>query len=150
MGVISDQEIVQMVGTEDMIMTKFSASLGDIIILFWKFFIPVISQLYLTIKYFYIEECHRAKVYTQDQALKFIGSKMRQRKYFGGPKRTPVDDARGLIANTLLAHVPVVNFNFKMKALYLALMVRRIIEAEGDPEALDDRWKFVTVWKFNK
>ena len=104
-----------------------------------KSFYPVISLLYLTVEYFYIEECHRAKVYTQDQALKFIGSKMRQRKYFGGPKRTPVDDARGLIANTLLAHVPVVNFNFKMKALYLALMVRRIIEAEGDPEAWDDR-----------
>jgi len=28
MGVVSDQEIVQMVGTEDKIMTKFSASLG--------------------------------------------------------------------------------------------------------------------------
>ena len=28
MGVVSDQEIVQMVGTEDNIMTMFSASLG--------------------------------------------------------------------------------------------------------------------------
>jgi DNA-directed RNA polymerase III subunit RPC2 len=28
MGVVSDQEIVQMVGTEDKIMTMFSASLG--------------------------------------------------------------------------------------------------------------------------
>ena len=39
MGVISDQEIVQMVGTEDMIMTKFSASLGKIMIFLWKVFI---------------------------------------------------------------------------------------------------------------
>ena len=40
MGVIADQEIVQMVGTEDGIMTKFSSSL---------------------------EECHRAGVFTQEQ-----------------------------------------------------------------------------------
>ena len=38
-----------------------------------------------------------------------------------------------------MAHVPVENFNFKMKAVFLALMVRRIIEAEGDPTAIDDR-----------
>jgi len=112
MGVISDQEIVQMVGTEDNIMTKFSASL---------------------------EECHRAKVYTQDQALKYIASKMRQKKFFVSAKKSPLDDARDMLMKTVLAHVPVVNYNFKMKALYLALMVRRIIEAEGDSEALDDR-----------
>ncbi len=38
------------------------------------------------------------------------------------------------------AHVPVENFNFKMKAVYLALMVRRIIEAQNDPTMVDDRW----------
>merc|ERR1719383_202485 len=44
-----------------------------------------------------------------------------------------------MLVNTVLAHVPVENFNFKMKAIFLALMVRRVIEAEGDPEAIDDR-----------
>ena len=38
-----------------------------------------------------------------------------------------------------MAHVPVENYNFKMKAVFLALMVRRIIEAEGDPTAIDDK-----------
>jgi DNA-directed RNA polymerase III subunit RPC2 len=33
----------------------------------------------------------------------------------------------------------VENFNFKMKAIYLALMVRRIIEAQNDPTVVDDR-----------
>lgn len=114
MGVTSDQEIVQMVGTEDNIMTKFSASL---------------------------EECHRAGVFTQEQALKFIASKMRVKKFFGSgaAKKSPIDDARDMLANTVLAHVPVHHFNFKMKALYLALMIRRVIEAEGDPDAIDDR-----------
>ena len=113
MGVVSDQEIVQMVGTEDKVMTMFAASL---------------------------EECHQLEVFTQEQALRHLASKMRQKKFFGsGPRKSPVDDARDMLTNTVLAHVPVENFNFKMKAIYLALMVRRVIEAEGDPDAIDDR-----------
>ena len=112
MGVVSDQEIVQMVGTEDKVMTMFAASL---------------------------EECHRLGVFTQEQALRHLASKMRQKKFFGGPRKSPVEDARDMLVNTVLAHVPVENFDFKMKALYLALMVRRVIEAEGDPTAIDDR-----------
>ena len=61
------------------------------------------------------EECHRAGVFTQEQALKFIASKMKQKKYFGGSKKSPTEDAREMLANTVLAHVPIVNFNFKMK-----------------------------------
>merc|ERR1719192_3114851 len=44
-----------------------------------------------------------------------------------------------MLANTVLAHVPVVHFNFKMKAIYMALMVRRVIEAQGDETLVDDR-----------
>ena len=59
------------------------------------------------------EECHRAKVYTQDQALKYIASKMRQKKFFVSAKKSPLDDARDMLMKTVLAHVPVVNYNFK-------------------------------------
>ena len=31
------------------------------------------------------------------------------------------------------------NYNFKMKAFYLALMVRRVIEAQADEKVIDDR-----------
>ena len=31
------------------------------------------------------------------------------------------------------------NFNFKAKAMYLALMIRRVIQAEKDPTSVDDR-----------
>ena len=57
MGVTSDQEIMQMVGTEDKVMTKFAACL---------------------------EECHQEKIFTQDQALKFLATKMRQKRFFSG------------------------------------------------------------------
>merc|ERR1719381_398842 len=76
-----------------------------------------------------LEECHRLGVFTQEQALRHLASKMRQKKFFGGPKKSPIEDARDMLVNTVLAHVPVENFDFKMKALYLALMVRRVIEA---------------------
>ena len=33
----------------------------------------------------------------------------------------------------------VENYNFKMKAFYLALMVRRVIEAQADEKVIDDR-----------
>ena len=112
MGVVSDQEIVQMVGTEDRIMTAFAASL---------------------------EECHRASIFTQLQALKYIASKMKVKKFFSGPKKSPIDDARDVLANTVLAHVPVESYNYKMKTIYMALMVRRVIEAQGNDKMVDDR-----------
>ena len=112
MGVTSDQEIVQMVGTEDAIMTAFAASL---------------------------EECNRAFIFTQLQALKYIAAKMKVKKFYSGVKKSPIEDARDVLANTILAHVPVENFNFKMKAVYMALMVRRVIEAQGDDKSIDDR-----------
>lgn len=44
MGIVSDQEIVQMIGTDDHVMTSFAPSL---------------------------EECVRASIFTQQQALKY-------------------------------------------------------------------------------
>lgn len=57
----------------------------------------------------------------------------------GGAKvRTPVDEARDLLATTILAHVAVENYNFYVKAIYLAIMVKRVIEAETNKAAIDD------------
>ena len=87
---------------------------------------------------------------------------MRQKRFFGGPQKTPIEEARELLATTILAHVPVrtinflchvsfakdllffmylqvVDFNFKVKAMYVGLMIRRIIQAEFDPTSVDDR-----------
>ncbi|CAL8109808.1 unnamed protein product [Orchesella dallaii] len=115
MGIESDQEMTQLIGTEDSIIMALVPSM---------------------------EECHRLDIFTQQQAIKYLGSKLRQKRF--GPigaqsKKTAEDEVRELLATTILAHVPVDNFNFKMKAMYTAMMVRRVIMAQNDPSMLDDR-----------
>ncbi|XP_053575638.1 DNA-directed RNA polymerase III subunit RPC2 [Bombina bombina] len=113
MGVESDQEIVQMIGTEDHVMSAFGPSL---------------------------EECQKAQIFTQMQALKHIGNKVRRQRMWGGggPKKSRVDEARELLASTILTHVPVKEFNFRAKCIYTAVMVRRVILAQGENK-VDDR-----------
>lgn len=53
MGVCSDQEIVQLVGTSDNILKKMAPCIMD---------------------------CHNLKIFTQDQALNYIGSKLKVKR----------------------------------------------------------------------
>lgn len=82
---------------------------------------------------------------------------------WGGPKKTKMEEARELLASLILTHVPVCKrtkisdyscsfnqvhlcascfqvkeFNFRAKCIYLAVMVRRVILAQGDNK-VDDR-----------
>lgn len=80
---------------------------------------------------------------------------------WGGPKKTKMEEARELLASLILTHVPVSKrmnssqglprnislnncslqvkeFNFRAKCIYLAVMVRRVILAQGDNK-VDDR-----------
>jgi DNA-directed RNA polymerase III subunit RPC2 len=93
-----------------------------------------------------LEECSTMKIFTQKQALDFIGGKVRvtQRGSRVGIKPNWGEEARELLASTVLAHVPVeydVNgfHNFRPKAVYVALMVRRTIQATKDGGIVDDR-----------
>jgi DNA-directed RNA polymerase III subunit RPC2 len=73
-------------------------------------------------------------ILTQTQALEFIGSKIRTRRF--QRTRSKADIARDALADTILSHVPTQNFNFQSKCAFLALMVRRIIIAIEDPTSL--------------
>ncbi|XP_026472299.1 DNA-directed RNA polymerase III subunit RPC2 [Ctenocephalides felis] len=114
MGVTSDQEIVQLVGADDESVRRFTPSL--------------------------IESSNHS-VYTQQRALEYIGSKLKVKRFTiaNSKNKTPADEARELLATTVLAHVPVEDFNFKTKSIYAALMIRRIIEAQVNKAAVDDR-----------
>ena len=85
MGVETDQELAQLVGTEDEIFENLLPS---------------------------IEECRKTEVYTQSQAIKYIAGKMKQKR-FGPPagttqsRKSAEDDVRELLATTILAHIPV-------------------------------------------
>ena len=111
MGVITDQEIVQLVGSEDDVLSAFAPAL---------------------------EECASLKVFTQTQALEFLGSKIRINRNWGR-QRSRIDEAYDVLSSVVLAHIPVQNHNFRMKCIYLALMVRRVILAEKDAVRVDDR-----------
>lgn len=111
MGIECEQEIVQMVGCEEEVISTFAPSL---------------------------EECHKLNIYTQLQALQYVGSKVRQRATWG-KSRSKVEEARELLAGVMLAHVPVLKYDFKSKCVFLALMVRRVILACSDEANVDDR-----------
>ena len=41
------------------------------------------------------------------QALKYLGNKVRRQRMWGGPKKTKMEEARELLAQLILTHVPV-------------------------------------------
>lgn len=122
MGLESDQEIVQLVGAEEAIVHRFGASLEDAL---------------------------ANGVVTQEQALTFIGNKIRQpkggsrviRKPMHHYRRSilPMDEAREVLASVVLSHIPCTGYNFRAKAVYTTHIIRRVIHTVLDPQNLDDK-----------
>ena len=127
MGVEADMEIVHLVGSESEIVDALALSMED--------------------------PC-RLGISTQMQALRFIGNKIRGRVSLGsqsssgkGPtvaawfrKPTSIEDeARDVLANVVLSHVPVRNFNFRAKCIYIGHIIRRVILAHLGKAPLDDK-----------
>ncbi|XP_035736738.1 DNA-directed RNA polymerase III subunit RPC2-like [Vespa mandarinia] len=111
MGIVCDQEIMQLIGAEEEFMKKFAPSL---------------------------EECHTLHVFAQNQALRYLSNKRKQKRY-SMIKASITDEIKDILATNVLSHVPVNDFNFKLKATYLALMVRKVMKAQGDGKLVDDR-----------
>jgi hypothetical protein len=53
--------------------------------------------------------------------------------------RLQAEEARHILASVVLSHVPVVNFDFRVKGIYVGLMIRRILLAMRDPSTMDDK-----------
>ncbi|EPZ33014.1 polymerase III polypeptide B [Rozella allomycis CSF55] len=109
LGVVSDKEIAMMVGHESQYLTTFGPSL---------------------------EECSQLHIFTQNQALEYIGRRLKITKRLS---KTYADEARDLLAGVVLAHVPVEGVNMLPKAIYFALMARRVIQALNKTVDIDDR-----------
>lgn len=99
MGIISDQEIMQLVGTDPETTKRFAPA---------------------------ILECQNLKIFTQTRALEYMGSKLVAKRFHTSAHllKKPIDEARDLLATTILSHVPVTDFNFQRKAIYVAIMVK--------------------------
>ncbi|KAF2454445.1 putative DNA-directed RNA polymerase III subunit RPC2 [Lineolata rhizophorae] len=115
MGVQSDREIMLLVAGHDMVFEdEFSINL---------------------------EEAMKEGIHTQQQALAWIGEKVRiQRRPTGATqRRSNMQEAIDALCSTIITHVPVQGLNFRPKALYIAFMVRRVLMAIHDPTLVDDR-----------
>ncbi|KXJ96879.1 RNA polymerase Rpb2 [Microdochium bolleyi] len=91
------------------------------------------------------DEAVKAGVYTQQQALEFIGSRVKmggKNTKPGGipqPRRSNVEEGLDALSNIIIAHIPVEGLDFHPKAIYVALMVRRVLMAHYNPKLVDDR-----------
>lgn len=117
MGLESDVEMVQLVGSAPQLVNALTLSL---------------------------EEPHRHNVRTQLQALRFIGTKIRGRANPGGASSfrkamLPEDEAREVLANVVLSHIPVERFDFRAKALFVGHIVRRVLLVHLGKMPLDDK-----------
>ena len=90
-----------------------------------------------------LEESAQSMLFTQEQCLQFIGSKIRfahrTKTATNAPKRTAVEDGLDALADLVVAHIPVEEFNFHPKIVYLSFMTRRTLMAIHDRSLIDDR-----------
>lgn len=121
MGMEHDQEIIDLIGSEHTIMDALLAS---------------------------FEQVSELKLFTQLQALEYIGSKMTNQsrgkdtsRNSNGTTQPPNigEIARAALANLVLNHVPCEIDQFRLKCVYIAHIVRRIIFTDRDRTRLDDK-----------
>ena len=115
MGVESDLEAVQLVGSEPFIVDALALSL---------------------------EEPSKLNIHTQLQALKHIGSKIRRNSNATSSYRKPLspeDEAREVLDRVVLSHVPVNHFDFRAKAIYVGHITRRVLLVHLGKMPLDDK-----------
>lgn len=114
MGIVSDIDIIQMVGEKEKYLDKFIAC---------------------------IENCQELGIFSEKQALKYLNNKRRQTRsaQSHAAKSCVISEMKDLLAANVLSHVPVIDFNFRTKALHLALMIRRVIDAQSDRNLIDNK-----------
>eukprot|EP00055_Hartaetosiga_balthica_P008684 m.33093 g.33093 ORF g.33093 m.33093 type:complete len:1147 (-) comp6431_c1_seq1:218-3658(-) len=111
MGMTSDQEFMQMVGCDHASLETLGPSL---------------------------QQCADLGIFTQAQALRYLGTKVRIRRDYGA-FQTKEDDARMVLATVILCHLEVTNHDLRPKCMYLAIMVRHIIRSLTIKKQGDDR-----------
>lgn len=86
-----------------------------------------------------IEEAAKLGIFTRQQALEYIGSRVKVNRRVIGPRRPAWEEALEALATIVLAHVPVTKLDFRPKAIFIATMTRRVLMCLDDPNMVDDR-----------
>jgi len=84
---------------------------------------------------------------TQLLALKYIGNKIRNKSAanvggFSSSWKRPTsveDEARDVLANVVLSHIPVESFDFRSKQIYVGHIIRRVMMVHLGKEPYDDK-----------
>ncbi|GMN19792.1 hypothetical protein TIFTF001_039892 [Ficus carica] len=79
-----------------------------------------------------LEECAKEGIYTQEQALEYLESKEKLTLFTEGRVIT-------ILKDVFLANVRVQGNNFRPKCMYVAVMIRRIMDAILNKDAMDDK-----------
>lgn len=113
-GLVTDNEIVQLVAGSN----------------------PIYQDLFAI----NFEEFAKLGIQTQQQCLEYLGSKVKTVRRFNSPKLSALQEGLEALATTIIAHISVNDLDFREKALYIAIMTRRVLMAIHNPEKMiDDR-----------
>jgi DNA-directed RNA polymerase III subunit RPC2 len=82
---------------------------------------------------------YRAKVFSTQQALDYVGSRVKITRKTVGQRRPFAEEAVEALSTIVLAHVPVDEGNFRPKCIYVATMARRVVLAMRNDKDVDDR-----------
>ena len=81
-----------------------------------------------------LAECYNNNILTRDDALKFLSSKIKTFR-----RDNDIQATIETLSSILIAHVPVIRGNYHPKALFLALMTKKLINAIKDGNKIDDK-----------
>lgn len=86
-----------------------------------------------------LEDAAKLGVFTRQQALEYVGSRVKINRRVMGARRPAWEEALEALATLVLSHVPVIGLDFRAKAIFVATMARRVIAAVHDEKMVDDR-----------
>lgn len=87
-----------------------------------------------------LEEAADLGVHTQQQALEYLGARVRlPRRPAGAARRAAAEEGRELVADVLIAHVPAEKHSLRRKAQFVAFVVRRMLLVLTGAQPADDR-----------
>ncbi|GMY19901.1 DNA-directed RNA polymerase III subunit 2 isoform X2 [Fagus crenata] len=84
------------------------------------------------------QECAKKGIFTKQKALEHLETKVKKSTYSGASSEKE-GRALSILRHIFLANVPVHQDNFRAKCIYVAVMLRRMIDAFLNKDSMDDK-----------